>query len=76
VRLASAGSPTLEPGADGDSTAPLDESVRLHILRTLKDCGWVVDGPRGAARMLRLHPSTLRSRMKKLGIRRTNEAVS
>jgi formate hydrogenlyase transcriptional activator len=30
-----------------------------------------VEGPRGAAKILGLHPNTLRSRMKKLGIRRT-----
>jgi len=32
--------------------------------------GWVIDGPRGAAHILALHPNTLRSRMEKLGIKR------
>jgi formate hydrogenlyase transcriptional activator len=43
---------------------------RQHILHALHDSGWIVEGDRGAARQLGLHPNTLRSRMKKLGIRR------
>jgi transcriptional regulator with GAF, ATPase, and Fis domain len=34
---------------------------------------WVIEGPRGAATALDLNPNTLRSRMKKLGIRRPPE---
>jgi transcriptional regulator with GAF, ATPase, and Fis domain len=48
----------------------LADAARQHILGVLARTGWVVDGPRGAAEVLGLHPSTLRSRMKKLGIRR------
>jgi transcriptional regulator with GAF, ATPase, and Fis domain len=40
------------------------------ILRTLKKVHWRIEGPSGAADLLRVHPSTLRSRMKKLGISR------
>ena len=58
-------------GAPGAPT--LDDIQRQHIVRTLQQCEWVVDGPRGAARVLGLNPNTLRSRMKKLGIRRSNE---
>jgi transcriptional regulator with GAF, ATPase, and Fis domain len=36
----------------------------------LQQTGWRVEGPKGAARILGLNPSTLRSRMLKLGIRR------
>ncbi len=54
----------------GDDPSTLEESQRHHILRALERCRWVVEGPRGAATMLGLHPNTLRSRMKKLGIRR------
>jgi transcriptional regulator with GAF, ATPase, and Fis domain len=47
------------------------ESIeRNHILVVLTQTDWVVEGPRGAARILELHPNTLRSRMKKLGIKR------
>jgi len=43
---------------------------RVHILRVLEQTGWVIQGPRGAAKILDLHPNTLRYRMKKLGIKR------
>ena len=43
---------------------------RKHILRVLQKTGWRIEGPSGAALILKLHPSTLRSRIKKLGIRR------
>src|SRR5262249_22796338 len=46
----------------------LESSMRSHILAALDRSGWVIDGPRGAAKTLDLHPNTLRSRMKKLGI--------
>jgi PAS domain S-box-containing protein len=46
----------------------LDEVQRLHIINVLKQTGGVVEGARGAATILGLHPNTLRSRMKKLGI--------
>ncbi len=48
----------------------LEAVERSHIIRALEQTDWVVHGPRGAARLLGLNPSTLRSRMKKLGIRR------
>ena len=43
---------------------------REHILRVLEQTGWIIQGPKGAAKILDLHPNTLRYRMKKLGIRR------
>ena len=48
----------------------LDEVQRSHILNTLSAVGWKVRGADGAAKTLGLPPSTLRSRMKKLGITR------
>jgi formate hydrogenlyase transcriptional activator len=57
--------------ADLSSSRPLltlDEVERHHILATLQYAGGVVDGPKGAARILKLHPNTLRHRMSKLGI--------
>jgi formate hydrogenlyase transcriptional activator len=47
----------------------LDEVDRNHILAALQHAGGVVDGPKGAARILNLHPNTLRHRMDKLGIK-------
>ncbi|HTU17169.1 MAG TPA: sigma 54-interacting transcriptional regulator [Gemmataceae bacterium] len=48
----------------------LEAIERNHILAALEQTGWIIDGPQGAAKVLALHPSTLRSRMKKLGIAR------
>ena len=48
----------------------LEAHERNHVLAVLERTGWVIDGPRGAAKLLGLHPNTLRSRMKKLGIER------
>lgn len=46
----------------------LAEAERQHILRTLDGTGWRIKGPHGAAARLALQPSTLYSRMQKLGI--------
>jgi DNA-binding NtrC family response regulator len=43
---------------------------RDHIIEVLGQTNWVVTGPRGAAQILGINSSTLRSRMKKLGIAR------
>jgi formate hydrogenlyase transcriptional activator len=48
----------------------LEEFERGHILAALGKAGWVIEGPKGAAAILDLHPNTLRSRLKKMGIRR------
>jgi len=48
----------------------LEEVERGHILSVLATAGWVIEGPHGAAKILNLHPNTMRSRMSKLGIRR------
>jgi formate hydrogenlyase transcriptional activator len=52
----------------------LEEVERNHILATLKQTGWVISGPRGAATRLGLNRSTLQFRMKKLGILRSMES--
>jgi formate hydrogenlyase transcriptional activator len=48
----------------------LEEVERRHILTVLEQTGWKISGPQGAARILKLHPNTLRDRMTKLGITR------
>jgi len=52
----------------GDAT--LTEVERRHIVRVLGDVRWRIEGPGGAAQILGLKPSTLRSRMQKLGVMR------
>jgi formate hydrogenlyase transcriptional activator len=49
---------------------PLEDVERAHILLVLEHTQGRIDGPKGAAQILELHPSTLRARMKKLGIER------
>jgi transcriptional regulator with GAF, ATPase, and Fis domain len=48
----------------------LEEIERNHIQRMLSTTLWRIEGRRGAAELLGLKPSTLRSRLRKLGIRR------
>src|SRR3989441_7134560 len=54
----------------------LENVERLHILSVLNTTRGVVEGARGAATILGLHPNTLRSRMRKLGIAATSRASS
>jgi chemotaxis protein methyltransferase CheR len=48
----------------------LEDMERDHIVRVLDETKWRIDGPTGAALILGLNPSTLRSRMQKLGIQK------
>jgi formate hydrogenlyase transcriptional activator len=48
----------------------LEKVERDHIVRTLEETRWKVSGKNGASDILGLNPSTLRARMRKLGIRR------
>jgi DNA-binding NtrC family response regulator len=49
----------------------LQEIETEYILRVLERSNQRVDGPKGAAAVLKINPSTLRSRMRKLGIKKT-----
>jgi transcriptional regulator with GAF, ATPase, and Fis domain len=57
---------TLASAAD----ARLDAVERTHIIRVLDRSNWVIEGKSGAAGVLGLPPSTLRSRMAQLGLHR------
>jgi formate hydrogenlyase transcriptional activator len=48
--------------------ASLEEVERRHIRAVLDQTKGVIEGAKGAAKILNLHPNTLRSRMKKLGV--------
>lgn len=50
----------------------LEESERYHILLALERTGGKIYGQAGAGAILGIHPETLRSRMKKLGIVKTH----
>jgi len=60
--------PRSVPAVTSPETATLDEHQRQLILRTMERTYWRVEGPVGAAALLGMHPNTLRSRMKRLGI--------
>jgi transcriptional regulator with GAF, ATPase, and Fis domain len=61
--------------AAGAQPTALEEVARQHMLQVLERCGWVIDGEGGAARILGLSPSTLRSRLKRLGLQRPSRAA-
>ena len=61
---------TINADEGNQSSKTLEEIEREYIVRILNDTGWRIDGSRGAAKILGLNPSTLRTRMNKLGIRR------
>jgi formate hydrogenlyase transcriptional activator len=54
----------------------LEEVERDHILNALQFANGVVDGPKGAAKILNLHPNTLRHRMDKLCIKASRHRQS
>ena len=60
----------------GSSLISMEDMERRHILTVLQKTDGIIDGPRGAAKILDLHPNTLRSRMKKLGIGRASHEIS
>ena len=54
----------------GPSARTLDQVQAEHIRQVLSSTDYVIEGPGGAAAVLGIHPSTLRSRMKRLGVDR------
>lgn len=48
--------------------AALDAAIRRHIQQALAWCGGKINGPGGAAEILDINPSTLRAKMRKLGL--------
>jgi DNA-binding NtrC family response regulator len=64
----------LDPSSAIRKTASHDTKLadveRIHILEILEEAHWKIEGDNGAAKALGLAPSTLRDRMKKLGIQR------
>jgi formate hydrogenlyase transcriptional activator len=60
-----------DEAVERDSAIDTLENVeRRQILRALGETQWVIHGKKGAAEILGINPSTLRSRMEKLGIRK------
>ena len=61
-------SPAAKNEQAGTAIVPLDEAVRGHIERALAATRGRIEGPFGAAALLRINPHTLRARMRKLRI--------
>jgi len=52
----------------------LEEMEKEYITRILDNTGWRIDGRKGAAKILGINPSTLRTRMAKLGIQKLDQS--
>ena len=70
LRLADTLAPQMVEAGPLAANVVLADVERAHIIRILQARSWRIEGTRGAAIALGLKPSTLRSRMRKLGIQR------
>jgi transcriptional regulator with GAF, ATPase, and Fis domain len=62
--------------SDSRTVETLEALERNHIIAMLMRTGGVIEGPNGAARLLGMKPSTVRHRLKKLGITRSLACAS
>jgi len=62
------GHTTLRPIAVNATAGALDEAERAIILQAVEQCNWRIRGLNGAAALLDIKPTTLESRIKKLGL--------
>jgi len=60
----------------GNKTKTLEQMERDYVLETMEKTGWRIEGPHGAAKILGINPSTLRTRMIKLGIQKPNHLAA
>lgn len=68
--------PPETKGDESGSGAGLSEFERSHILQVLHDTGWRIRGSHGAAARLGLKPTTLESRIRRLGLSRPGSHAS
>jgi formate hydrogenlyase transcriptional activator len=62
--------------ATNHQQGPLAALEKAHIVEVLQRTNWRIEGPKGAALILGLHPNTLRSRMHKLDIQRPGRGAN
>ena len=62
----------LETSKNSNENIALEELEKNHILKILEKTYWKISGSGGAAAILKINPETLRSKMRKLGIKRTS----
>ncbi len=72
VPLAELVMPEEEEDAADSESATLHEAEREHVLRVLRETKGQIGGPDGAAERLGLKRTTLNSKLKKLGIERSD----
>ncbi len=65
-----------QPGPPPPDDRSFDGVAREHVRAVLDRCAWRINGPGGAAEVLAMHPNTLRSRMKRLGLSRPQASRS
>ena len=70
VATAKSGPVEIAPASATNNDGSLDDVERRHIEAVLNQTNWMIEGERGAAKILDMNPSTLRSRMQKLNIKR------
>ena len=58
--------------SSSDNFSTLEELEKNHIIQALEKTSWKISGTGGAAAILNINPETLRSRMRKLGIKKSN----
>jgi len=61
--------------ASAEGLGSLQDVGRRHIESVLLAANWMIEGKRGAAKQLGVSPSTLRSRMQRLGIKRPGKSA-
>ena len=61
---------TIDPQGGKEPIKTIEENERDHIIAALRSCKGKISGEGGAAELLRIHVSTLNSKIKKLGIKR------
>ncbi len=62
--------PHTDAKSDEPAILALEDVEHHHTLKVLEQTGCRISGARGAAKMLNIKASTLRSRMEKLGMRK------
>ena len=62
--------------SEADATDKLNDMERMHMVAVLEKTGWRIAGQGGAAEILGLKRTTLLSKMKKLGIKRSDKSMS
>jgi len=63
--------PTIPPAGTSFQLMSLAEVERNYIMKVLQRTRWVIGGQKGAAKILNVHPNTLRDRLVRLGIKKS-----